>query len=262
MSISTRVNTMKTVADQLQEKISDQSCTVGVLGMGYVGLPLALAFAEAGYRVLGFDIDLAKVEAAIPLTGSGILDHTVNGRMTPPPGNRSPNRPAAPYGIYPCQGEDRWIAISVFTEDEWRSFARALGNPAWTEHSHFTDLTSRLLHQDELDGNVAEWTLDQYEAGYYDSLVADAARNPWRQPTRLHPRTVRGGAYDDPPGALRCAGRIESSLSWKRRDPQIPKSIWWNTDSPFVGFRLVRPAMRPSAEEREDFWSLVLGGIE
>ena len=36
---------------------------VGVVGLGYVGLPLALRFAEVGYRVLGFDIDAAKVEA-------------------------------------------------------------------------------------------------------------------------------------------------------------------------------------------------------
>ncbi|MEL6845968.1 MAG: formylglycine-generating enzyme family protein, partial [Bacteroidota bacterium] len=46
----------------------------------------------------------------------------------------------------------------------------------------------------------------------------------------------------------------------KMRDPQIPKSFWWNTDSPFVGFRLVVPAKDLSPEEVKAFWDLTLGG--
>ena len=102
-------------------------------------------------------------------------------------------------------------------------------------------------------GNVSEWTMDQYDANYYASLE-EGADSPWATPTSLHPRTVRGGAYDDEPEALRCANRIRSSLSWKRRDPQIPKSFWWNTDSQFVGFRIIRPANPPSTAEQEEFW--------
>lgn len=112
----------------------------------------------------------------------------------------------------------------------------------------------------DMHGNVSEWTLDQYEAGFYGSLDADTAHGPWVMPASLHPRTVRGGAYDDDPEDLRCANRLKSNLNWKRRDPQIPKSFWWNTDSPFVGFRLVSPADPPSPEEIEEFWRLVLGG--
>lgn len=46
----------------LEEKISRKSALVGIYGLGYVGLPLALRFAEAGLKVLGFDIDAAKVQ--------------------------------------------------------------------------------------------------------------------------------------------------------------------------------------------------------
>jgi len=109
----------------------------------------------------------------------------------------------------------------------------------------------------DMHGNVAEWTLDEYDATFYEDMGAE---NPWSQPTRLYPRTVRGGAYDDDPEALRCAARQQSSANWKRRDPQIPKSMWWNTDSPFVGFRLVRPVNPPSLEEQAEFWAMVLGG--
>jgi UDP-N-acetyl-D-glucosamine dehydrogenase len=45
------------------EKIADRSAVVGVIGQGYVGLPLALVFCEAGFGVVGLDVDPAKVEA-------------------------------------------------------------------------------------------------------------------------------------------------------------------------------------------------------
>jgi len=48
---------------RLREKINSGDAVVGVIGMGYVGLPLALAFADHGYRVLGFDVDRDKVES-------------------------------------------------------------------------------------------------------------------------------------------------------------------------------------------------------
>src|SRR5215210_3076265 len=49
--------------DELIRKIEDRSATVGVIGLGYVGLPLVLLFWESGFRVVGFDVDPAKTEA-------------------------------------------------------------------------------------------------------------------------------------------------------------------------------------------------------
>lgn len=110
----------------------------------------------------------------------------------------------------------------------------------------------------DMHGNVAEWTLDQYQDDFYASLPDTVSINPWSRPTSLHPRTVRGGSWDDDPEHLRSAARTESSMDWKRRDPQLPKSFWWNTDSPFVGFRIVRPAKKMTQEEINAFWSTVL----
>jgi formylglycine-generating enzyme required for sulfatase activity len=108
-------------------------------------------------------------------------------------------------------------------------------------------------------GNVSEWTLDQYQEDAYQQLAAMDEVNPWIKPTSLHPRTVRGGSWDNDPEDLSCTCRLESSRKWKERDPQIPKSFWWNTDSPFVGFRLLKPYDPPSAEEQAAFWARVLG---
>ncbi|OQS32037.1 nucleotide sugar dehydrogenase, partial [Chromobacterium haemolyticum] len=48
---------------QLLNRIADKSAVIGIVGLGYVGLPLMLRFAEVGYKVLGFDIDQGKVDA-------------------------------------------------------------------------------------------------------------------------------------------------------------------------------------------------------
>jgi len=52
-----------TVKSQLIGKLNDRSALIGILGLGYVGLPLALRFTEVGYRVIGLDIDSAKTSA-------------------------------------------------------------------------------------------------------------------------------------------------------------------------------------------------------
>ncbi|MBT6199974.1 MAG: SUMF1/EgtB/PvdO family nonheme iron enzyme [Bacteroidetes Order II. Incertae sedis bacterium] len=108
----------------------------------------------------------------------------------------------------------------------------------------------------DMHGNASEWTMDEYVSTYFQDT---ASKNPWVEPSRLHPRTVRGGAYDDPSSETRCANRLESTLNWKRRDPQIPKSFWWNTDAPFLGFRLVAPEAGMSEDDQLFFWTMVLG---
>ncbi|MDN5212198.1 formylglycine-generating enzyme family protein [Fulvivirgaceae bacterium BMA12] len=106
----------------------------------------------------------------------------------------------------------------------------------------------------DMHGNVAEWTLDQYDPNYYQQHANGISANDWALPTELYPRTVRGGSWYDDRDKLRSAARKASNPRWKQRDPQIPKSLWWLTNSPFVGFRVVRPLETPTAEEIEKYW--------
>ena len=110
----------------------------------------------------------------------------------------------------------------------------------------------------DMYGNVAEWTLDQYDANYFEQMKSEK-NNPVLQPDKKHPRTIKGGSYLDNAAALRSANRIKSELKWNQRDPQIPKSKWWNTDAPFIGFRIVRPVEQPSPDAIESFFKLHLG---
>jgi formylglycine-generating enzyme required for sulfatase activity len=106
----------------------------------------------------------------------------------------------------------------------------------------------------DMSGNVAEWTMDQYHQDYFERLEGNPAVNPWFRPDVLYPRSVRGGSWQDGPGDQRCAKRRGSHERWKQLDPQMPKSLWWHTSAPFVGFRIVRPKETPSREEMEAYW--------
>ena len=103
-------------------------------------------------------------------------------------------------------------------------------------------------------GNVMEWTLDQY-APY----TAAPAENPWVKSTAPYPHAVRGGSWSNDAAAVSCTVRVPSDPSWKKQDPQLPKSIWYMTDAQWVGFRLVRPATLPSAEDMYRAWN---SGVE
>jgi formylglycine-generating enzyme required for sulfatase activity len=108
-------------------------------------------------------------------------------------------------------------------------------------------------------GNVCEWTLDHYEEKRMEQ-VADHSSNPMAAPsTARYPKALRGGGYADDASQLRCANRFKSEPSWNRRDPQIPKSKWWLTDAPAVGFRIVRPLEQPTAEKVNEFFKAYLG---
>jgi len=106
-------------------------------------------------------------------------------------------------------------------------------------------------------GNVAEWTLDQYDEAYYSKPEASSAGTV-NIPGSRYPRSVRGGGYLDNADGLRSAARAHSEASWIKRDPQISKSKWWLTDGMSVGFRLVRPLQAPSDADIKAFFEKYL----
>ena len=108
----------------------------------------------------------------------------------------------------------------------------------------------------DMHGNVMEWTLDQYSTEFY---AKSPSGNPWNKSTAPYPQAVRGGSWMDPADQLRCSARVGSDPSWKQQDPQLPKSIWYETDAQGLGFRLVRPLKIPTAEEMYKYWN---SGVE
>jgi formylglycine-generating enzyme required for sulfatase activity len=106
----------------------------------------------------------------------------------------------------------------------------------------------------DMHGNVMEWTADQFVPDYFRRLKAGEV-NPFVRPQTLYPRTVRGGGWAGDAAQLRSAWRLGSDSSWQQQDPQLPKSIWYLTDAPWLGFRLVRPLEIPTVEEMYFYWN-------
>jgi benzylsuccinate CoA-transferase BbsF subunit len=141
------------------------------LGMSAVAYGDANASIHAAFAVLaalvyrkitgeGQPIDLAETQMGSALLGEALMDYQMNNRVAKPKGNRHPHM--APHNNYPCAGEDKWISIAVKTNQEWRSFCAAMGNPDWCLDEKFGSIGGRLDHQEELDRKISQWTM-QYE---------------------------------------------------------------------------------------------------
>jgi benzylsuccinate CoA-transferase BbsF subunit len=108
-------------------------------------------------------IDLAQAESTTCLMGEAIMEYFMTNRERGMKGNQNPHM--APHNLYPCKGEDRWVSIAVKTDNEWKAFCDAMGNPAWTKEKRFSDKQNRIRNQEKLDKFVGEWTknLTPYE---------------------------------------------------------------------------------------------------
>ena len=122
------------------------------------GLALITAIDYQQRTGEGQCIDQSQIETGINYLAPLVLDYTVNHRELKLKGNKCGY--ASPHGAYRCQGEDRWVAITVLTDQEWEGFCRVVGNPEWTEDERFSTLSGRIMHSDELDEYVNKWTMN------------------------------------------------------------------------------------------------------
>jgi benzylsuccinate CoA-transferase BbsF subunit len=101
-------------------------------------------------------IDLAQFECSVHFLTPTYLDYQVNGRVAAPMGNRS--HEYAPHGVFPCQGDDRWIAIAVADEPQWVVLAGAIGRPDLRDDPDLRTVLGRKRREDELEAAIAAWT--------------------------------------------------------------------------------------------------------
>ncbi len=109
-------------------------------------------------------LDLSLSETYIPYMPQAFMDYFMNGRVQGTMGNHEPG--ACPSGNYRCKGNDKWVSISVSSEEEWDGFCRAVGEN-WVHDERFSNPLIRRQHQDELDTLINQWTQDR---DYYDVM--------------------------------------------------------------------------------------------
>jgi crotonobetainyl-CoA:carnitine CoA-transferase CaiB-like acyl-CoA transferase len=103
-------------------------------------------------------IDASMIEVVVDVIPEAAMDYLMNGKVRQRQGNRHDFM--APHGCYRCRGDDKWVAIAIGSEEEWRAFCGAMGEPEWTKDAKFADGYSRWLNQEELDKLVGTWTKD------------------------------------------------------------------------------------------------------
>ena len=113
-------------------------------------------------------IDVSMLRATVATMGAGLMEYEMTGRVMGPKGNYDPAM--APYGNYPCQGDDAWVSIAVRTEDEWQGLKTGMDNPAWCEEERFSSRYSRLENRRDLDDYLSAWTRER-TPGYITELL-------------------------------------------------------------------------------------------
>jgi crotonobetainyl-CoA:carnitine CoA-transferase CaiB-like acyl-CoA transferase len=129
---------------------------IDYIAVGYGTVAVVAALIRRQSTGSGCYIDLSQYETGLQFMSPALLDYFVNGRVPSRDGNRDPM--AAPHGVFRCRGDDRWVAIGVFGEDDWRRFVEALGRPAWAAGPELGKLSVRKAREAELEDRVREWT--------------------------------------------------------------------------------------------------------
>lgn len=218
------------------------------------------------------DNELAQEDRDIEIDIDG-----VSGATMPYVNFNKPGYPSINVTQYAAATFCKWLSAKTGyfyrlpTEAEWEYASKALSEGAYSfnsvedigDYAWYADNSGDLLQKGgqkkpnayglyDMHGNAAEWVLDSYDSNYYAQI--DQVKDPVLFSDKLYPRVVRGGSFQDKADKLRSASRQFSTEKWKKRDPQIPKSLWWLTDAMHVGFRIVRPKVVPPKEEWENIW--------
>lgn len=159
------------------------------------------------------------------------------------------------------------------TEAEWEYACKAGSNSDYyfgddisilSEYAWYSDNSNGSYHKIgtkkpnvlglyDMHGNVSEWTIDTYSVDKYKNR--NTLKNPFYITKNKYPKVIRGGSWNDDATRLKSSRRDLSTKELQKRDPQIPKSKWWNTDAPYIGFRIVRPLSTPEDDVKNLFWN-------
>jgi len=124
---------------------------------GLIGaLAVLLALGCHARTGKGQHVDFSQQEGILQMVAPAYMDYVLNGRIAGPMANRHPLGVAAPHGVFPCAGDDRWISIAVFTEEEWQRLVEVMGHPDWARE--FADTARRRRNIDVLHEQLSTWT--------------------------------------------------------------------------------------------------------
>jgi crotonobetainyl-CoA:carnitine CoA-transferase CaiB-like acyl-CoA transferase len=142
---------------------------IDYIAVGYGVIAILAALARRRSTGKGTYIDLSQYEAGLQFMGPALLEHQLNGTIPTRAGDR--DVVAVPHGVFPCAGtgprasgatagseQDRWIALSVWSDEEWTGFRAAIGDPDWARAERWRTAAGRHAGEIDLELLIAAWT--------------------------------------------------------------------------------------------------------
>jgi len=102
---------------------------------------------------------VAQAEAVVNILGDLMLSEGVSPGSARPRGNRRER--GAPWGTYPCEGVEQWVAITIRDDKDWSKLCAAMGQPEWASDENYANAEGRFAAQDAIDERLREWTQGQ-----------------------------------------------------------------------------------------------------
>ena len=103
-------------------------------------------------------VELGQAENVFPFLGEFYMDYQMNGRTHGPTGNR---HPYALQNCYQCAGEDRWVVVTIYDNEQWTALCSVIGADDLADDPGLADPGGRLARQDEVDARIAAWTRER-----------------------------------------------------------------------------------------------------
>ena len=224
------------------EMLSESLASDGISGVqGAVAVMMALRHRERTGE--GQLIELPLTEGFFPILGEFVMDYTMNGRDTPTQGNRHAWH--APHNVYPCTGEDNWIAIDVGSDEEFVSLCDVLEAKHLSMDERFGTTASRREHLDELDAELSSLTRSRDKEKLFHGLQsAGVCAAPVRNAVEV---------LDDP--QLKARGFFEElETADDRSRYRYPGLVWRMANTP-NSLRI--PPVRLGEHNREIYCDLL-----
>ncbi len=185
-------------------------------------------------------VDFSQAEASMHNLSWLLLDYSVNGRVAQRQGNDHPR--FAPHGVYPCAGEDAWVAVACETDEQWLALCAELGHAA--EPVVGLAVADRLARRRELDELISAWT---------------APRTPEQVTEALQARAVPAHGVANSPEAL-----ADPQLAHRNHFVEVPHGnlgTTWMEGSRFVLSRTPATIHRAGPTMGEDSFDILAGTL-
>ncbi len=118
----------------------------------------------------GAHVEVCQVEQAVSTIGDLLAKESLVPGSVQPRGNHSDH--GSPWGLYPCEGDDDWVAICVRNDTEWEALVALMGSPAWATRPDLADEQGRRADETAVDDKIAEWTRTMPNAEVADRCLA------------------------------------------------------------------------------------------